>query len=241
MGLNRGFAWADRGISRKGFVMTDKLWAEMWTRNIRDTKEDLNDRPTGSGFQSFPVIVTYSGDLSRMLRHRLAVPSRHSTNLTGPNKAHIPRITIVDCFQCHLYLYQWRHVRETNSFILAHRRLLWAMTLRIIWIMKNVSPFSSRYFTHYFVHLPKHLIKYCWPKHPTHYSLHLPKHLTLFWKGTLRVGRCRHRILGGGAIFRACPGWPWGPLSLLYNGYRVSFRVYSEKGVALTISPPSPI
>ena len=26
---------------------------------------------------------------------------------------------------------------------------------------------------------------------------------------------------GGGEIFRTCPHWPWGPPSLLYNGYRV--------------------
>ena len=26
---------------------------------------------------------------------------------------------------------------------------------------------------------------------------------------------------GGGEIFRTRPGRPWGPLSLLYNGYRV--------------------
>ena len=26
---------------------------------------------------------------------------------------------------------------------------------------------------------------------------------------------------GGGEIFRTCPDWPWGPPSLLYNGYRV--------------------
>jgi hypothetical protein len=26
-----------------------------------------------------------------------------------------------------------------------------------------------------------------------------------------------------GEIFRTCPDWPWGPPSLLYNGYRVSF------------------
>jgi len=26
---------------------------------------------------------------------------------------------------------------------------------------------------------------------------------------------------GGGEIFRACPDRPWGPSSLLYNGYRV--------------------
>ena len=27
---------------------------------------------------------------------------------------------------------------------------------------------------------------------------------------------------GGEEIFRTCPDWPWGPPSLLYNGYRVS-------------------
>ena len=26
---------------------------------------------------------------------------------------------------------------------------------------------------------------------------------------------------GGGEIFRTCPDRPWGPTSLLYNGYRV--------------------
>ena len=29
---------------------------------------------------------------------------------------------------------------------------------------------------------------------------------------------------GGSEIFRACPDWPWGPPSLLYNGCRVFFR-----------------
>jgi len=26
---------------------------------------------------------------------------------------------------------------------------------------------------------------------------------------------------GGGELFRTCPDRPWGPLSILYNGYRV--------------------
>jgi hypothetical protein len=26
---------------------------------------------------------------------------------------------------------------------------------------------------------------------------------------------------GGGELFRTCPDRPWGPLSLLYNGYRI--------------------
>jgi hypothetical protein len=38
----------------------------------------------------------------------------------------------------------------------------------------------------------------------------------------------------GGKIFRTCPDWPWGPPSLLYNGYRV-FPVGRERlGVTLT-------
>ena len=35
-------------------------------------------------------------------------------------------------------------------------------------------------------------------------------------------------------IFRICPDRPWGPPSLLYNGYRVSFAEYSGWGVAVT-------
>ena len=36
----------------------------------------------------------------------------------------------------------------------------------------------------------------------------------------LRAGRSGHRI-SVGEIFRTCPDRPWGPPSLLYNGYRV--------------------
>jgi len=28
-------------------------------------------------------------------------------------------------------------------------------------------------------------------------------------------------LAGLGEIFCTCPGWPWGPPSVLYNGYRV--------------------
>ena len=37
----------------------------------------------------------------------------------------------------------------------------------------------------------------------------------------LRAGRFGDRIPVGGEIFRTCPDRPWGPPSLLYNGYRV--------------------
>jgi len=37
----------------------------------------------------------------------------------------------------------------------------------------------------------------------------------------LRAGRSGDRIPVGVEIFRTCPDRPWGPPSLLYNGYRV--------------------
>jgi hypothetical protein len=42
---------------------------------------------------------------------------------------------------------------------------------------------------------------------------------------------------GGGEIFRTCPDRPWGPPSLLYNGYRVFPGVKSSRGVTLTPRP----
>jgi hypothetical protein len=39
---------------------------------------------------------------------------------------------------------------------------------------------------------------------------------------------------GGGEIFRTCPDGPWGPPSLLYNGYRIFPGVKSGRGVTLT-------
>jgi hypothetical protein len=38
---------------------------------------------------------------------------------------------------------------------------------------------------------------------------------------TLRGGQSGDRIPVGGELFRTCPYRPWGPPSLLYNGYRV--------------------
>jgi len=40
-----------------------------------------------------------------------------------------------------------------------------------------------------------------------------------------------------GEIFRTCPDRPWGPPSLLYNGYRVFPGVKSGWGVTLTPHP----
>jgi hypothetical protein len=44
---------------------------------------------------------------------------------------------------------------------------------------------------------------------------------------------------GGGEIFRTCPDRPWGPLSLLYNGYRVFPGGKERPGRDADPSPPS--
>ena len=53
----------------------------------------------------------------------------------------------------------------------------------------------------------------------------------------LRAGRSGDRIPVGGDIFRTCSDWPWGPPSLLYNGYRVFPGVKSGRSVTLTPHP----
>ena len=53
----------------------------------------------------------------------------------------------------------------------------------------------------------------------------------------LRAGRSGDRITVGGEIFRTCPDRPWGPPSLLYNGYRVFPGVKRGRGVSLTPHP----
>jgi len=42
-----------------------------------------------------------------------------------------------------------------------------------------------------------------------------------------------------GEIFRTCPGRPWSPLSLLYNGYRVFCGGKEQPGRDADPSPPS--
>jgi hypothetical protein len=44
---------------------------------------------------------------------------------------------------------------------------------------------------------------------------------------------------GGGEIFRSCPDQPWGPPSLLYNGYRVSFPGVKWPGCGVDHLPSS--
>ena len=45
--------------------------------------------------------------------------------------------------------------------------------------------------------------------------------------------------LGGGEIFRTCPDRPWGPPSLLYNGYRFFPRGKERPGRDADSSPAS--
>jgi hypothetical protein len=44
---------------------------------------------------------------------------------------------------------------------------------------------------------------------------------------------------GGGEIFRSRPDRPWGPPSLLYNGYRVYFPGVKRQGRGVDHPPPS--
>ena len=57
------------------------------------------------------------------------------------------------------------------------------------------------------------------------------------YSDSLRAGRSGDHIPVGGKIFRTLPDRPWGPLSLLYNGYRV-FPGRKEAG---TWSWPTPM
>jgi hypothetical protein len=55
----------------------------------------------------------------------------------------------------------------------------------------------------------------------------------------LQSGRSEDRIPVGGEIFRTCPGQPWGPPSLLYNGYQVFPEGKERPGRDADPSPPS--
>ena len=43
----------------------------------------------------------------------------------------------------------------------------------------------------------------------------------------------------GGEIFRTCPDWPWGPPSLLYNGY--GYFVGEKRPGSGVDYPPNPV
>jgi len=50
------------------------------------------------------------------------------------------------------------------------------------------------------------------------------------YSDSLQGGPSGDRIPVGGEIFRSCPDRPWGPPSLLYNGYRVTFPGVKRPG-----------
>jgi hypothetical protein len=54
----------------------------------------------------------------------------------------------------------------------------------------------------------------------------------------LQAGQSGDRIPVG-ARFSTCPDWPWGPPSLLYNGYPVFPGGKLQPGHAADHSPPS--
>ena len=57
--------------------------------------------------------------------------------------------------------------------------------------------------------------------------------------GLLATGSGDRFPVGGGENFRTCPDRPWGPPSLLYNGYRVSPRGKERPGRYADPSSPS--
>ena len=50
------------------------------------------------------------------------------------------------------------------------------------------------------------------------------------YSDSLQAGTVQGSNSGGGEIFRTRPDRPWGPPSLLYNGYRVSFSGVKRPG-----------
>ena len=72
------------------------------------------------------------------------------------------------------------------------------------------------------------------------------KFITVMWAGQhsrysncLRAERSGDRIPVGGKIFPTCPDQPWGPPSLLYNGYQVFPGRKERPGCDADPSPPS--
>ena len=66
-----------------------------------------------------------------------------------------------------------------------------------------------------------------------------PTLITKIMWDILHSGRSEDRIPLGGDTFRIRPYRPWGPPSLLYNGYRVSSPVVKRPGRGVNHPPPS--
>jgi hypothetical protein len=92
---------------------------------------------------------------------------------------------------------------------------------------------------------------------PTHFTIHIYITIFSFWICTVykptpfrkqqNIVELRFDCLENEASFtpiyydsfRSCPDWPWGPPSLLYNGYRVSFLGVKRPGHGVDHPPPS--
>ena len=57
------------------------------------------------------------------------------------------------------------------------------------------------------------------------------------YSDSLRAGWSGDRIAVGSEIFRTSPDQTWGPTSLLYNGYQVSFPGVKRPGRGMTTHP----
>jgi hypothetical protein len=60
--------------------------------------------------------------------------------------------------------------------------------------------------------------------------MNLESFLNAYDEDTTLQGTAWESNRGGGEIFLICPDRPWGPLSLLYNGYWVSFLGVKRPG-----------
>ena len=122
----------------------------------------------------------------------------------------------------------------------APARILWNLNLlrnirSLVSILSHINPFHApviplRYISILSSHLrpglPRRLSFSCLPtkKHvlsTTTFNMQGGPGSSVGIATELRAGRSGDRIPVGGEIFRTCPDRPWGPTSLLYNGYLV--------------------
>jgi hypothetical protein len=87
------------------------------------------------------------------------------------------------------------------------------------------------------------LIQQTWEKHRRHGGVNIVEYsLTCVGRDSvigIATGPSGDWISVGGAIFRTRPDWLWGPRSLLYNVYQVSFTGIKRPGSAVD-HPPLP-
>jgi hypothetical protein len=107
------------------------------------------------------------------------------------------------------------------SFIKLYRRRLKVLWFRISFVSTNINR-----------------IKKCF------HQLHSLKSALPLWNSVVGIATCYELDGPGiesrwGEIFRSRPNRPWGPPSLLYNGYRVCFSGVKRPGRGVEHPPPS--